>query len=126
MCKQLEDEIASMENSEKADIERDDDAAQKGSTKEEAKFVKRLGRGTGKYKDKIPFKCFNCGKVGHYASKCPNKITENHSKGKEKRSSYNMQNGKKFEIKTFFPSKIVVHLKSQMNPQMKMESQNSH
>jgi hypothetical protein len=24
-------------------------------------FVRKLKKGTGKYKDKIPFKCFNCG-----------------------------------------------------------------
>jgi hypothetical protein len=30
-----------------------------------------MKRGTGKYKGKIPFKCFDCGKVGHFYSKCP-------------------------------------------------------
>jgi hypothetical protein len=38
--------------------------------KEEANFVKKLKRGTGKYKGKSPFKCFNCGRIGHYANKC--------------------------------------------------------
>ena len=37
----------------------------------EAKFVRRLKKGSGKYKWKMPFKCFNCGKEGHFASKCP-------------------------------------------------------
>ena len=27
--------------------------------------------GTDKFKGKLPFKCFNCGKIGHFASKCP-------------------------------------------------------
>ena len=41
------------------------------SDEEEAKFVRRLKKGIGKYKGKIPFKCFICGRVGHYASKFP-------------------------------------------------------
>ena len=31
------------------------------SDEEEAKFVRKLDRGLGKYKGKISFKCFNCG-----------------------------------------------------------------
>ena len=36
------------------------------SDEEEAKFFKKLDRGSGKYKGKLPLKCFNCGRVGHY------------------------------------------------------------
>jgi hypothetical protein len=39
----------------------------------EAKFVKRLKKGSGKYKGKLPFKCFNYGKIGHFSNKCPHK-----------------------------------------------------
>ena len=39
----------------------------------EAKFVRILKTGSGKYKEKLPFKCFNCGKVGTFASKFPYK-----------------------------------------------------
>ena len=37
----------------------------------EAKFVRRLTKGLGKYKGKMPFKCCKCGKIGHFSSKCP-------------------------------------------------------
>ena len=39
----------------------------------EEKFVRRLKKGSGKYKGNMPFKCFNYGKICHLASKCPHK-----------------------------------------------------
>jgi len=36
-----------------------------------ANFVRKLKRGTGKYKGMLPLICFNCGKIGHFASKFP-------------------------------------------------------
>ncbi len=38
---------------------------------EESNFVKNLQRGTGRFRGKLPFKCFACGRVDHYATKCP-------------------------------------------------------
>ena len=59
------------------------------SDEEEAKFVKRLDRGSSKYKGKLPFKSFNCGRVGHYASKCPHKKSKNQTQETEKTKTNN-------------------------------------
>ena len=37
---------------------------------EKALFIKKLKKGTNKYKGKLPLKCFNYGRIGHFASKC--------------------------------------------------------
>ena len=41
------------------------------SDEEEANFIKKLQKGSGKYKGKLPYKCFNCGKIGNFQEKCP-------------------------------------------------------
>eukprot|EP00253_Pinus_taeda_P023669 PITA_23669 len=40
---------------------------------DESNFVKNLQQGTGRFRGKLPFKCFACGRVGHYVAKCPHK-----------------------------------------------------
>ncbi|XP_043699910.1 uncharacterized protein LOC122650573 [Telopea speciosissima] len=36
-------------------------------------LARKLKKGRGKYKGKLPLKCFNCGGIGHFGSKCPEK-----------------------------------------------------
>jgi hypothetical protein len=42
---------------------------------EMAKFVRKLKKGTIKYKGMLALKCFNCGGIGNFSSKCPHKNT---------------------------------------------------
>ena len=56
-------ESNNFENPSKNHIENSDD--------EEALFIKKLERGTGKYKVNLPLKWFGCGRIGHFDSKCP-------------------------------------------------------
>jgi hypothetical protein len=50
----------------------------------EAKFVRRLKKGSRKYQGKLPFKCFKYGKIGHFSSKCPHQKKDQNSDDEKK------------------------------------------
>ena len=59
---------------------------------EEANFIKKIQKGSGKYKGKLPFKCFNYGKVGHFATKCP--YPKKYSKDEDDKNKQYWKKGK--------------------------------
>jgi hypothetical protein len=71
-------------------------------------FVRKMKRGTSKYKGMLPLKCFNCGGISHFSSKCPcakNKYSneEEDPKKKNKNKKGDMSRNKnKFFKKSFY------------------------
>lgn len=60
--------------------------------------MRKLKKGSRKYKGKLPFKCFNYGKVGHFTSKCP--YSKNEDNNSERESKY-VKKGYQSKKKTF-------------------------
>jgi hypothetical protein len=85
---------------------------------EVANFMKKLNKGTGKYKGKIPLKFFNYGKVGNFSSKCPypkQEEIDNERTFKE----HKMEKPKTKRRIPFTPKRTTMHMKK-----VKMKSQN--
>ncbi|XP_057866023.2 uncharacterized protein LOC131073574 [Cryptomeria japonica] len=84
------------------------ESSEEESDCEAAHFVHKLKRGSGKYKGKLPLKCFNYGKIGHFASKCPYEKEEDKSNEKEskyKNKKYVRKGKKSLNFKRSFYSK---------------------
>ncbi|XP_059070607.1 uncharacterized protein LOC131860243 [Cryptomeria japonica] len=76
------------------------ESSEEDSEDEVAHLVRKLKRGSGKYKGKLPLKCFNYGKIGHFASKCPYEKEEgsdDERDSKFKNSKKFVKRGKKFQ-----------------------------
>lgn len=72
-------------------VEKDDGSDLDDLDEVEENFARRLKKDTRKYRGKLPFKCFNCGKIGHCVSKFPIKVTNDKQKdhkGKFVKKSY--------------------------------------
>jgi hypothetical protein len=52
-------------------------------------FIRRVQKGTGRYKGKSPLKCFNCGRIGHI----PEKIYYKRKSLNNKKSFYSKDDG---------------------------------
>jgi hypothetical protein len=91
----VKDKPTSREESFKADKNEDSEP-----NEIEEKFVKRLKKGLGKYKVKLPFKCFNYVKIGHFANKCPHKRKDQTCDDEEKHKHKNLFKENNFKKKS--------------------------
>ena len=62
------------------------------SNEEDVNFVRKLKTEKGKYKGKLTFKCFKCGRIGHFYSKCA--YEENEESENEEESYYQERRSK--------------------------------
>jgi hypothetical protein len=91
----VKDKPTSIEASFKADENEDSEPDEI-----EEKFVKRLKKGSGKYKGKLPFKCFNCGRIGHFSNKFPHKRKDQTCDDEEKHKHRNFFKENNFKKKS--------------------------
>jgi hypothetical protein len=84
---------------------------------EEANFIKKLQKGSGKYKGKLPFKCFNYGRIGHFANKC--------SYPKQEENDEEVHNQKNQYKKKFYKKKKNFYSKEDISSSDMSEDENS-
>ena len=69
-------------------------------------FIKKIERGTGKYKGNLPLKCFRCGRNGHFASKCPYPKQDDSD---EKEASRKFKKGKMGNKKKYYQKQKIIY-----------------
>jgi len=61
--------------------EEHNESGQLSEEEDEVNFIKKIQWDFGRFKGKLPFKCFACRRVSHYAARCP--LKDKYEKGKE-------------------------------------------
>jgi hypothetical protein len=67
--------------------------------------MKNIKRGSKKHKGKLPFTCFNYGRVGHFATKCPYAKREDSDDEENNRGKYYRHKKGKYTKKRSFYSR---------------------